>query len=104
MTRQKMVRKIAKKTHQYESVVSDVINEYIELCRQQLLEGGAVVMRNFIKLEVRDRKPRFSRNPQTGKVEFYQTRKYVKCIASRKLRKEINGVFDSEDIEEEEES
>ena len=96
MTKQKMVRQIARKTHQYESVVSDVIDLYIDICKKQLLEEGAVLMRNFVKLDIRERKPKWSRNPQTGKIEYRKARKYVKATGSRSFNREINGVFDEE--------
>lgn len=103
MTRQQMVRQISKKTRQYENIVSDILHQYIDLLRQELINGETVTIRNFVTLHVADRHPRCARDPKTGEVKYFPNIKVVKCRASRNLRKEINGVIPDEDADEEEE-
>lgn len=101
MNRQEMTRVIARKRNMRVGPVGDIIDDYIELCRQNLINGEPVVMRNLITLEISERHPRYGRNPKTGKVEYFPLLKAIRCKASKKLKKEINGVFVTSEGEDE---
>lgn len=101
MNRQEMIRKISRKRSIRDYAVSDIIDDYIELCRQNLIDGEPVVMRNLIKLEVGKRNPRRGRNPKTGKVEYFPILNVIRCKPSKSLKKAINGVFETGEGEDE---
>ena len=101
MNRQEMTRTISRKRHLRDGIVGDIIDDYIELCRQNLINGEPVVMRNLVKLEISERHPRYGKNPKTGKVEYFPLLKAVRCKTSKHLKREINGVFETSEGEEE---
>lgn len=89
MNKKNLIEKISDKTGRTKTVVSDVVENMIELITGELSEGNSVRLVGFGMFEVRDRKGRTGRNPRTGeKIKIDQT-KTPAFIAGKALKDAI---------------
>ena len=70
---------------------SEIVETLLELIKSSLESGDDVLISNFGKFCVRDKKERKGRNPATGEDMMMKPRKVVTFRSSGKLRKMING-------------
>lgn len=70
---------------------AQIIEDYVELIKEGLIKEGKVMLSGFGTYEVREKKPRKGRNPQTGESIILRARKVVRFKESQLLRKAING-------------
>ena len=68
----------------------DFIEDFINLIKSGLEQEGKVMLSGFGSFEVKEKKPRRGRNPQTGESMMLRARKVVKFKPSPILRKAIN--------------
>lgn len=70
---------------------NDVVQDFIELIKDGLVNDGKVMLSGFGSFEVNTKKPRVGRNPQTGEPIILKARKVVKFKSSQILRKAVNS-------------
>jgi integration host factor subunit alpha len=70
---------------------SELIETLLEIIKKTLESGEDVLISNFGKFCVKQKKVRKGRNPATGEVLMLAPRKVVTFKCSGKLRDKING-------------
>jgi integration host factor subunit alpha len=70
---------------------AQVVEDYVELVKEALETEGKVMLSGFGSYEVKKKKSRTGRNPQTGESIILRARKVVRFKASQLLRKAVNG-------------
>ncbi|MBW1988051.1 MAG: integration host factor subunit alpha [Deltaproteobacteria bacterium] len=68
-----------------------VVEELIEIIKQNLQDGDDVLISGFGKFCVKEKTPRRGRNPATGSDLMLRSRRVVTFKCSGKLRDKING-------------
>ena len=69
----------------------EIIETVLELIKKALESGDDVMISNFGKFCVREKRERRGRNPSTGEDMMMKPRKVVTFRWSGKLREKING-------------
>jgi integration host factor subunit alpha len=72
---------------------SEMVDLIFEIVRETLENGESVKISGFGFFEVRDKKPRRGRNPQTGEELVLPARRVVSFRPSQVLREEVNAVL-----------
>jgi len=70
---------------------SELVEILLEIIKKALESGDDVMISNFGKFCVKEKKERRGRNPATGKDMILEPRRVVTFRSSGKLRKKING-------------
>ena len=70
---------------------SEIVETLLEVIKSTLTSGKDVLISNFGKFCVREKKERKGRNPATGDAMMLAPRKIVTFKCSGKLRDKING-------------
>ena len=70
-----------------------LVESTLEIIKSSLESGESVLVSGFGKFEVKDKKPRRGRNPQTGDDLMLDARRVVKFKCSGVLREKMNGKF-----------
>ena len=70
---------------------SEIVEILLEIIKKTLESGDDVMISNFGKFCVREKKARRGRNPSTGEDMMVRSRKVVTFRWSGKLRGKING-------------
>lgn len=70
---------------------TEVVESLLEIIKSALASGDDVLVSNFGKFCVRDKKERRGRNPATGEVAILPARRVVTFKCSGTLRKRLNG-------------
>ena len=70
---------------------SEIVETLLEIIKKALESGDDVMISNFGKFCVRDKKERKGRNPATGDDMILEPRRVVTFNCSGKLRDKING-------------
>ena len=70
---------------------SEIVETLLELIKSSLESGDDVLISNFGKFCVKEKKERKGRNPATGKDMILEPRRVVTFRSSGRLRKRING-------------
>ncbi|HAR62361.1 MAG: DNA-binding protein [Candidatus Margulisiibacteriota bacterium] len=91
MNKKNLIERISDKTGKTKTIVSDIVEEMIEIITKELKTGKNVRLVGFGMFEVRDRKGRTGRNPRTGqKIEISKT-KTPAFIAGKALKDAVKG-------------
>ncbi len=69
----------------------DIVESLLEIIKQTLESGDDVMISNFGKFCVKDKKKRKGRNPATGDDMMLDARRVVTFTCSGKLRDRVNG-------------
>lgn len=67
------------------------VDAFLRISKDSLIEGSDLLLSGFGKFNVRDKKPRRGRNPQTGEELILDGRRVVTFKPSGILRTKING-------------
>ena len=70
---------------------SEIVETLLEIVKKALESGEDVMISNFGKFCVKEKKERRGRNPATGKDMMMEPRRVVTFRCSRNLREKING-------------
>ena len=70
---------------------SEIVETLLELIKKTLESGDDVMISNFGKFCVKEKRKRRGRNPSTGEDMMMKPRKVVTFRSSGKLRKMVNG-------------
>ena len=67
----------------------EVVDAFFDVVRETLEDGDNVLLSGFGKFQLRDKRPRPGRNPQTGEVALIAARRVVTFLASGGLKNRI---------------
>ena len=70
---------------------SEILETLLEIIKKTLETGDDVMISNFGKFCVKEKRERRGRNPSTGEDMMMKPRKVVTFRCSRKLRERLNG-------------
>ncbi|MBU1567549.1 MAG: integration host factor subunit alpha [Proteobacteria bacterium] len=70
---------------------ADAVEAFLRLSKNTLIQGSDLLLSGFGKFNVRDKKPRRGRNPQTGNDLMLDARRVVTFKPSGILRERINA-------------
>ena len=91
LTKVEMVNSIADHIGYPKNRSSEIVEILLELIKSSLESGDDVLISNFGKFCVKEKRERKGRNPATGDDMMMKPRKVVTFRWSGKLRKKING-------------
>ena len=69
----------------------EAVESILRICKNSLIEGSDLLLSGFGKFNVRDKRERKGRNPQTGDQLMLDARRVVGFRPSGLLRDKING-------------
>lgn len=70
---------------------SDAIESFLRLSKGCLVEGNDLLLSGFGKFNVKDKRERKGRNPQTGETLILDSRRVITFSPSGLLRNSVNG-------------
>ena len=70
---------------------SEILEALLKIIKKALESGDDVMISNFGKFCIKEKRQRKGRNPATGEDMILQPRKVVTFRCSRKLRERLNG-------------
>ena len=91
LTKVEMVNSIVDQIGYPKNKSSEIVEILLELIKSSLASGDDVLISNFGKFCVKEKRERKGRNPATGDDMMMKPRKVVTFRWSGKLRKKING-------------
>jgi len=78
---------------------SQLVELYVDIIKEGLEKDGKVMLSGFGAFEVREKKARRGRNPQTGDSLTLRARRVIKFKVSQLLKKTLNGEAVGDDEE-----
>ncbi len=90
MNKSELVESIANKVGLTTKESQTVLKAFLETVREELTNGGEVVLIGFGKFHVRDRAARTARNPRDGKPIKIEASKLPSFSAGRALKDAVN--------------
>ena len=91
LTRASLVQQVYKNHDNLtKSQATDSVEAFLRLSKNSLINGSDLMLTRFGKFNVRDKRSRRGRNPQTGDDLTLQARRVVTFKPSRILRDKIN--------------
>ncbi|MCD7949701.1 MAG: HU family DNA-binding protein [Erysipelotrichaceae bacterium] len=90
MNKTELVDKVASSAGMTKVDAEAAINAFVATVSDALKEGDKVVLKGFGTFEVRERKERVGRNPQTGEAVVIPASKAPAFKASTVLKKSVN--------------
>ena len=91
LTKIQIVESIQSQTGFSKNNSLEIVENLLEIIKSTLASGEDVLISNFGKFCVREKKERKGRNPATGDAMMLAPRKVVTFKCSGKLRDKING-------------
>ena len=70
---------------------TEAVETFLQLAKESLINGEDLLLSGFGKFNVKDKKARRGRNPQTGDELILEARRVVTFKPSGILRRRING-------------
>ena len=72
-------------------ITADVVDDLLEIIKETLEKGESVKVSGFGNFEVRDKKPRRGRNPQSGETITISARRVLSFKPSQVLRQALKN-------------
>jgi integration host factor subunit alpha len=91
LTKANIIDAIAKANGFPRNKASETIETLIEIIKRTLASGEDVLISNFGKFCIKEKRERKGRNPATGDDLMLEPRKVVTFTCSGKLRNRVNG-------------
>ncbi len=91
LTKVQIVNSIANQIGYTKDYSSEILETVLEIIKKALESGDDVMISNFGKFCVKEKKERRGRNPSTGEDMILEPRRVVIFRCSGRLRKKING-------------
>ena len=91
VTKQRLIESIQNQTEFSKKQSTELVESVIEYISSSLENGEDVLISNFGKFQVKDKKARNGRNPSTGEPIVLPARKVVTFRISNNLKDKING-------------
>lgn len=89
MNKEQLAQNIADKKGITKKEALDNVNDVLKAIKDALVSGDRVALVNFGNFEVRERKERIGRNPQTGQEMKIPKQKNVSFKAGKELRESV---------------
>jgi len=89
LTKKEIMENISEKIGLTKRESVDIVDSLFEIIKDELAKGNPVMISGFGKWEVRAKKERKGRNPQTGEPITIDARKVVTFKPSRITREEV---------------
>ena len=90
MNMKELVEKMSKATGETKKRSEEIIKSFLDVVEGELADGGSVKLVGHFSLEVKERKARKGRNPQTGKEIHIPEKKAVKFSVGKALAEKVN--------------
>ena len=72
-------------------LATDSVEAFLRISKNSLINGSDLLLSGFGKFNVKDKKSRRGRNPQTGETLMLDARRVVTFNSSGILRDKVNG-------------
>lgn len=107
ITKQSLIQEIAKSTGFVRSDIKIVVEQFLELIGEKLIDGNTIEIRGFGTFACKPRKARPARNPRTGETVLIEERLVPTFKFSNDIKDKINtlemmGVHKSAPVEQNE--
>ena len=90
LTKADIVQEVYKNHNLTKDEATEAVESFLRLSKDNLIKGSDLLLSGFGKFNVRDKKPRHGRNPQTGEDLELKARRVVTFRPSGILRKKVN--------------
>jgi integration host factor subunit alpha len=91
LTKADLVQKVYQEHNLTKAQASEAVETFLKIAKNCLENGEDLLVSGFGKFNVKDKKARRGRNPQTGEELILAARKVVTFKPSGILREKING-------------
>ncbi len=91
LTKADLVQKVYQEHNLTKAQASDAVETFLKIAKNCLENGEDLLVSGFGKFNVKEKKARRGRNPQTGEELILSARKVVTFKPSGILRERING-------------
>ncbi len=91
LTKAQIAQKIADDCGSLKGEATELIEKLLDIMKKKLIAGEDVMISGFGKWNVRSKRPRRGRNPQTGKQMLLDARRVVTWKYSPVLKMAVNG-------------
>ena len=90
MNMKELVEKLSKATGETKKRSEEIIKKFLDIVEDELADGGSVKLVGHFSLEVKEKKARKGRNPQTGKEIHIPAKKAIKFSPGKGLIEKVN--------------
>ena len=90
ITKQALIQEIAKSTGFVRNDIKTVIEQFLDLLAEKLIEGNTIEIRGFGTFACKPRKARPARNPRTGETVLIEERLVPTFKFSNDIKDKIN--------------
>ena len=90
LTRKEISEAIHNKLGYPKSGCTKLVDAFLDSMKSTLIDGESIKLVHFGTFNVKDKKPRKGRNPQTGEEIIIKERQMINFRPSKKLREQIN--------------
>ena len=102
ITKQSLIQEIAKSTGFVRGDIKTVVEQFLELVGEKLVDGNTIEIRGFGTFSCKPRKARPARNPRTGETVLIEERLVPTFKFSNDIKDKINSletIFDGATVE-----
>jgi len=92
ITKQSLIQEIAKSTGFVRNDIKIVIEQFLDLLGEKLIEGNTIEIRGFGTFACKSRKARPARNPRTGETVYIDERFVPTFKFSNDIKDRINSL------------
>ena len=92
ITKQALIQEIAKSTGFVRNDIKTVIEQFLDLLAEKLIEGNTIESRGFGTVACKPRKARPARNPRTGETVMIEERMVPSFKFSNDIKDKINSL------------
>ena len=92
ITKQALIQEIAKSTGFVRNDIKTVIEQFLDLLGEKLIEGNTIEIRGFGTFSCKPRKARPARNPRTGETVLIDERLVPTFKFSNDIKDKINSL------------
>ena len=92
ITKQALIQEIAKSTGFVRNDIKTVIEQFLDLLGEKLIEGNTIEIRGFGTFACKPRKARPARNPRTGETVLIEERLVPSFKFSNDIKDKINSL------------
>ena len=93
ITKQYLIQEIAKSTGFVRNDIKIVVEQFLDLVGEKLIEGNTIEIRGFGRFKLKERKQRSARNPRTGETVVINAGTKPVFEASKELIKSLNDIL-----------
>ena len=92
ITKQSLIQEIAKSTGSVRNDIKIVVEQFLDLLGEKLIEGNTIEIRGFGTFACKPRKARPARNPRTGETVLIDERLVPTFKFSNDIKDKINSL------------